>query len=111
MFFKDHDENVHQHEKQCDETSQIRKIFHRLDLNQNGKLEYKEFLAANLRKRLRDKLLIMSGLNPDEIKNQPEVQETMNQLLNAFQYFDISKSGFINKKDLIYVLSQQNLDP
>ena len=47
----------------------------------------------------------MSGLNPDEIKNQPEVQETMNQLLNAFQYFDISKSGFINKKDLIYVLS------
>ena len=53
----------------------------------------------------------MSGLDLDEIKNQPEVQETMNHLLNAFQYFDTNKSGFINKKDLVKVLSQQNLDP
>ena len=43
----------------------------------------------------------MSGLDLDEIKNQPEVQETMNHLLNAFQYFDTNKSGFINKKDLV----------
>ena len=34
----------------------------------------------------------------------------MNQLLNAFQYFDASKSGFINKTDLIEVLSKHCLD-
>ena len=58
-------------------------------------------MAANLRKRLRDKLLIMSGLDLDVIKNQQDVQGTMNHLLNAFQYFDTNKSGFINKKDLV----------
>jgi hypothetical protein len=41
---------------------QIRSLFEKLDLNKNGKLEYNEFLAANLRRLICKKLMTIGGV-------------------------------------------------
>ena len=85
-------------------------LFDKLDLNKNGVLDYREFLAANLRKLIRDKILEMSGLDKERLKKEKSKENISNHLVNAFQFFDTDKNGFISKSNLISFLDQRAMD-
>ena len=67
---------------------EIRKKFLGIDIDNNNKIDFTEFLAANM-----DKSVYLS--------------ET--KLRNAFDSFDLDKNGIINREDIIKILKIDNL--
>lgn len=61
-------------------------IFNKLDFNNSGKINYSEFMAATV-----DKKIALTNAN----------------LLFAFNYFDTENKGYITKKDLTEVFRRQ----
>lgn len=66
--------------------SELRAIMNAADVDQNGAIDYEEFLTATIH---------MNKLNKEEV------------LLQAFEHFDADKSGFITKDELVLALHQQ----
>ena len=70
---------------------EIRKKYFGIDVDNNNKIDFTEFLAANM-----DKSLYLDN----------------NKLRNAFDCFDIDKNGIISREDVIKLLKMGNLvDP
>ena len=67
---------------------ELRKGFQSVDIDHNNKIDYTEFLAANLDKKI--------FLKEEKLKE-------------AFRTFDINDSGAIKKEDIIRVLKLENL--
>ena len=67
---------------------ELRKAFHSVDIDHNNKIDYTEFLAANLDKKL--------YLKEEKLKE-------------AFRTFDRNDTGVIKKEDIIRVLKLENL--
>ncbi len=63
----------------------MQEMIKKADLNNDGVIDYEEFLAATINK-------LHLGRNEFALK--------------AFEYFDSDKSGFITKRDLTKALSQ-----
>lgn len=71
-----------------EDDEEIKKKFFGIDIDLNNKIDFTEFLAANL----------------DE-----SVYKDKNRLRNAFDSFDIDKNGIITKEDIINILKIENL--
>ena len=84
FLINNQEENIFQGEKD----EEIRKQFLGIDIDYNNKIDFTEFLAANL-----DKSLYL-----DKIK-----------LKNAFDIFDSDKNGIITKENIIEVLKIEKL--
>ena len=67
---------------------EIRKKFFGIDIDNNNKIDFTEFLAANM-----DKSIYLDK----------------NKLRNAFDCFDLDKSGIITREDIIKILKIENL--
>ena len=68
---------------------ELKKGFHSVDIDHNNKIDYTEFLAANLDEKI-------------YLKKE--------KLQEAFRYFDINDTGAIKKEDIIRVLKLENLE-
>ena len=67
---------------------EIRKKFLEIDVDRNNKIDFTEFLAANMDKA---------------------IYKDKEKLRIAFDSFDIDKNGIINKEDIINILKLENL--
>ena len=67
---------------------ELRKGFQSVDIDHNNKIDYTEFLAANLERKI--------FLKEEKLKE-------------AFRAFDINDTGIIKKEDIIRVLKLENL--
>ena len=67
---------------------EIRKKFLEIDVDGNNKIDFTEFLAANMDK---------------------SIYHDKEKLRIAFDAFDIDKNGIINKEDIINILKMDNL--
>ena len=71
-----------------DNEEELKKAFQSVDIDHNNKIDYTEFLAANLDEKI--------------FLKKEKIQE-------AFRTFDINDTGAIKKEDLIRVLKLENL--
>jgi calcium-dependent protein kinase len=71
-----------------EDDDEIREKFFRIDVDLNDKIDFTEFLAANLDK---------------------SIYTDQNKLRNAFDSFDIDKNGIITKEDIINILKIEKL--
>ena len=71
-----------------EDDDEIREKFFRIDVDLNDKIDFTEFLAANLDK---------------------SIYTDKNKLRNAFDSFDIDKNGIITKEDIINILKIEKL--
>ena len=71
-----------------EDDEEIRKKFLEIDVDRNNKIDYTEFLAANMDKT---------------------IYKDKEKLRIAFDAFDIDKNGIINKEDIINILKLENL--
>ena len=99
-FFKDNVNDV----------GEIKHIFEALDMNQNGKLEYTEFLAAILRKTLKDKLMRISGLDHEELLQFKKKDDISKKILESFNYLDVDQTGFISRENLATFIDDEFVD-
>jgi Ca2+-binding EF-hand superfamily protein len=67
---------------------EIRKKFLEIDVDRNNKIDFTEFLAANMSKSI--------------YKNKEKLRV-------AFDLFDTDKNGIISKEDIINILKMENL--
>ena len=67
---------------------EIRKKFLEIDVDRNNKIDFTEFLAANMSKSI--------------YKNKEKLRV-------AFDIFDTDKNGIISKEDIINILKMENL--
>ena len=72
-----------------DDEDELKKCFESVDIDHNNKIDYTEFLAANLDEK--------TFLKEEKLKE-------------AFRTFDLNDTGAIKKEDLIRVLKLENLD-
>ena len=72
-----------------DDEQELKKAFQSVDSDHNNKIDYTEFLAANLDEKI--------FLKQEKLKE-------------AFRTFDINDSGAIRKEDIIRVLKLENLE-
>ena len=72
-----------------DDEQELKKAFQSVDSDHNNKIDYTEFLAANLDEKI--------FLKQEKLKE-------------AFRTFDINDSGAIKKEDIIRVLKLENLE-
>ena len=66
-----------------DDDEEIRQIFFGIDIDNNNRIDFTEFIAANMDK----------SIYSDNAK-----------LKNAFEYFDLDKSGIITRENIIKIL-------
>lgn len=69
--------------------TKIKELMAKLDINQNGKIDYSEFIF------LSQKI------------NEEEMESTLQE---AFNFLDISKSGYIDMQDLLKIFKKEKLD-
>ena len=71
-----------------EDDDEIRERFFGMDVDMNNKIDFTEFLAANINK---------------------SIYKDKNRLRNAFDSFDIDNNGVINKEDIINILKIEKL--
>jgi calcium-binding protein CML len=77
-------------------TQIVNQFLKSLDQNKNEMIDYREFLAANIRK------MLFQSVNKEE--------ENFQNMVKAFKFFDFNEDGYICSEDLVVVLGKFNLE-
>lgn len=52
--------NYFRENESCEEIEDIREVFDAIDLNSNDRIEYREFIASNMRRNIKEQMIAQS---------------------------------------------------